>query len=176
MTNPEAPETTATKVSPVLDAEQALRDQLIAHFAFLAYHVEVQRVRRLWVTVPLSEFHAVLVFAKETLGFCQLCTITGTDEGDDLGYLYHLANNAGIVLTLVTTAPKEGLGPSTVTPYFPLAELYERELVDLLGAKIQGLPEGNRYPLPDGWPAGQYPLRKDWKPEGATSTKEKQGD
>jgi membrane-bound hydrogenase subunit beta len=27
------------------------------------------------------------------------------------------------------------------------------------------LPEGFRYPLPDDWPANQYPLRKDWSPE-----------
>ena len=46
---------------------------------------------------------------------------------------------------------------------FPAAEIYERELIDLLGAKVAGLPEGKRYPLPDDWPAGEYPLRKDWK-------------
>ena len=28
--------------------------------------------------------------------------------------------------------------------------------------QVQGLPPGNRYPLPDDWPQGQYPLRKDW--------------
>ena len=32
----------------------------------------------------------------------------------------------------------------------------------MFGIKVEGLPEGERYPLPDGWPEGQYPLRKDW--------------
>jgi Ni,Fe-hydrogenase III component G len=173
MTNPEAPETVANLA---LDAEEALRNQLTQKFGVLAEQVVIQRARRLWVTVPLTELHTILVYAKEMLGFDMLCTITGTDEGAELGYLYHLAHDNGILLTLMTTAPKEGLGPSTVTPYFPLAELYEREIIDLLGAKIQGLPEGNRYPLPDGWPNGQYPLRKDWKPDGPTNVKEKQGD
>jgi Ni,Fe-hydrogenase III component G len=87
--------------------------------------------------------------------------------------MYHLATEAGVVLTLVTTAPKDGPGPQTVTPYFPHAELYEREVVDLLGIQIQGLPEGNRYPLPDGWPEGQHPLRKDWSKESLDPPTEK---
>ena len=37
--------------------------------------------------------------------------------------------------------------------------------MDLLGFQVQGLTEGSRYPLPDVWPAGQYPLRKDWSAE-----------
>ncbi len=53
----------------------------------------------------------------------------------------------------------------TITDYFSSAEIYERELVDLLGVRVEGLKEGKRYPLPDDWPAGQYPLRKDWKVE-----------
>ena len=48
---------------------------------------------------------------------------------------------------------------------FPGAELYERELVDMFGISVEGLPAGNRYPLPDDWPQGQHPLRKDWKKE-----------
>ena len=35
--------------------------------------------------------------------------------------------------------------------------------MDLLGIKVNGLAEGQRYPLPEDWPKGDYPLRKDWK-------------
>lgn len=155
--------------APTLDAENALKEKLVAVFPFLEDQITVQRVRRLWAQVPMEQLHPVLVHAKEQLGFGMLCTITGTDEGETLGLLYHMAHDNGIVLTLMTTAPKDGPGPSTVTPYFPAAELSEREVIDLLGATIPNMPEGPRYPLPDGWPEGQYPLRKDWKPEGATA-------
>lgn len=156
-------------VAPALDRENAIRDNLVAQFPILADQITIQRVRRLWAKVPMDQLHPVMVHAKDQLGFSMLCTITGTDEGDSIGLLYHMAHDNGVVLTLMTNAPKDGPGPSTVTPYFPLAELSEREVIDLLGARIQNMPEGPRYPLPDGWPEGQYPLRKDWKPEGATA-------
>jgi membrane-bound hydrogenase subunit beta len=165
MADPETPE--AKPEAPTLVDETAVKDKLVAEFPFLADQITLQRARRLWAKVPMDQLHAVLVHAKEQLDFGMLCTITGTDEGDSLGLLYHMAHDNGIVLTLVTSAPKDGPGPSTVTPYFPAAELAEREVMDLLGARIQNMPDGPRYPLPDGWPEGQYPLRKDWKPAGA---------
>ena len=30
--------------------------------------------------------------------------------------------------------------------------------------QVHGLPEGPSFPLPDCWPEGQYPLRKEWNP------------
>jgi Ni,Fe-hydrogenase III component G len=48
--------------------------------------------------------------------------------------------------------------------------------MDLLGIKVEGLPEGRRYPLPDNWPQGQYPLRKDWDPSVLDKKIEKSGD
>lgn len=169
MPNENPPE---NELVPDLSAEKELQSSLFQAFPFLSEKVTIQRVRRIWAEVALDQLHPVLVHAKEQLGYSMLCTITGTDEGDSLGLLYHLANEAGIVLTLVTSAPKDGPGPDTVTPYFPQAELYEREVVDLLGVRIQGLPAGNRYPLPEGWPEGQYPLRKDWSRESIDPPKE----
>lgn len=165
---PQVTETVAQgPIDPSHAAEDQIKQQLIAGFPFLADQITIQRARRMWAKVPMEQLHPVLVHAKDQLGFRMLCTITGTDEGDSIGLLYHMAQDSGIVLTLMTNAPKDGPGPSTVTPYFPLAELSEREVIDLLGARIQNMPEGPRYPLPDGWPEGQYPLRKDWKPAGA---------
>jgi membrane-bound hydrogenase subunit beta len=42
----------------------------------------------------------------------------------------------------------------------------------LLGAQVEGLPQSSRYPLPDNWPKGQFPLRKDWKAEMLKEKKE----
>ena len=155
-----------------MNEEEALRAQLTERFAFLQDKVRIQRARRVWAEVGYDHFSEVFDHAVKQMGFGILCTITGLDLGDNLGATYHLARENGTVLNLATAVPKAQPILQTVTGQFPAADCYERELVDLLGFQVQGLGEGSRYPLPDDWPAGQYPLRKDWKPaEGAYGAK-----
>ena len=130
---------------------------------FLKDKVRIQRARRLFAEVPMEKFAEIFDYAVKKMRFQILCTITGVDLGASLGLIYHLARESGVMLNLVTSVPKERPVLQTVTGYFPAAEAYERELADLFGFQVQGLPEGPRYPLPDDWPGGQFPLRKDWK-------------
>ncbi len=147
----------------MLKQEETFRLELVARFPALHDKVRVTRARRLFAQVPADQFAAVFAYAIKEGGFSILCTITGLDLGDKLGAIYHLARVSGEMLNLEVAVPKAQPVLATVTPYFPAADAYERELVDLLGMQVQGLPTGNRYPLPDDWPANQYPLRKDWK-------------
>jgi Ni,Fe-hydrogenase III component G len=148
-----------------MSEEDNIKQQLIEKFAFLSDKIIVKRARRIFAEVPLANFPEVFDYAVKQLKFSILSALTGLDEGATLGFIYHIAQEKGIVLNLHTSAPKDNLVIKTVTKYFPAADAYERELVDLLGAKVEGLPPGNRYPLTDNWPAGQYPLRKDWNVE-----------
>jgi Ni,Fe-hydrogenase III component G len=143
--------------------EHNIQQELIEKFGYLKDKITVQRPRRMFADVPAANFSEVFDYVVKNLKFSILCTITGLDEGATLGVIYHLARENGTVLNLHTNVPKDQPVLKTVTAYFPAAEAYERELVDLLGAQIQGLSEGNRYPLPDDWPNNQFPLRKDWK-------------
>jgi membrane-bound hydrogenase subunit beta len=145
--------------------ENNIQQQLVEKFSFLGGKVNVQRARRIFADVPAENFLEVFDYAVKSMGFGILCTITGLDEGPTLGFIYHLARENGIILNLHISVPKEKPALKTVTPYFPAAEAYEREVADLLGAQIPDLPAGKRYPLPDGWPENQFPLRKDWKAE-----------
>ena len=136
---------------------------LQSRFPFAEGAVKVQRETRLWVDVERERFPDVFGHLVKDLGFTMLCTITGLDLGADLGFIYHLARESGVMVNLKTRCPKGQSFPS-VTPSFPGASIYEAELEDLLGAKIDGLPPGARYPLPEEWPVGDHPLLKDWKP------------
>lgn len=147
--------------------EEIIQRELVDKFKFLENSIKIQRVRRIFTEVDMTCFNEVFVFAVQTLDFDILCAVTGLDEINRFGIVYHLANENGIVLGLKIFTPKEKPLINTITKYFPSAEIYERELVDLLGINVEGLPQGKRYPLPDNWPQGQYPLRKDWKKEGA---------
>jgi Ni,Fe-hydrogenase III component G len=145
------------------EREEGIRSALVELFPFLEGYIVIQRERRIWAEVELARFREVFDSAVSGLGFRIMCIITGLDEGEDLGFLYHIADESGTILCLHTRAPKANPRIASVTDRFPSAHIYERELVDLFGAKVDGLPPGNRYPLPDDWPEGQYPLRKDWK-------------
>ena len=146
-----------------MSAEETLKQGLIQKFSFLENKITAPRPRRVFLEVELKEFRAVFEHAAKQLGFSHLCTITGLDEQDKLSFIYHLANETGILLNIKTSAPKDAAVLRTVTDLFPCAEIYEREVMDLFGAKVEGLPPGHRYPLPDDWPKDQFPLRKDWK-------------
>lgn len=58
--------------------------------------------------------------------------------------------------------PRESLSFSSLAPSFPNAAWYEREIHDLFGLVPVGHPDLRRLVLHENWPAGLYPLRKDW--------------
>ncbi len=151
---------------------EKIKHTLESKFAFLKDQVRVQRERRLWLEVPQDKFFDVFDFAVTKEGFNILGAITGLDEGADLGLLYHLSTADGKVMNLKTKIVKDQGKMKSISGYFPGGAIYEREIIDLLGAEFEGLPAGLSYPLPDGWPKGQHPLRKDWNVSMLDQSKE----
>ncbi len=155
-----------------MTVEENIQNRLIGRFDFLKDSVKINRQRRISVSVPYDKFDEVFRFVVVEEGFSILCTITGLDEGNDLSLFYHLSQETGAVLNLKTSVPKVRPMVKTITGVFPAAEIYEREIVDLLGLNVEGLLSANRYPLTDDWPEGEYPLRKDWKSKEGQEVKE----
>lgn len=148
-----------------MNNEEKVKADLLQKFPYLEGKCEIIRQRRITAEFDRNNLIDILNYSFGDLKFELLCTITGLDIGDNLQFIYHIANKDGIVLNVKTNAPKSDPVIKTVTGIYNGATFYERELEDLLGAKVEGLPEGRHYPLPENWPKGQYPLRKDWKPE-----------
>ncbi|MFH1223889.1 MAG: NADH-quinone oxidoreductase subunit C [Pseudomonadota bacterium] len=142
--------------------EQKITDSVAGKFGHMKDKMKIKRARRISAEVEYNNFRQVFDHVVKDLDFKAICMITGLDEGENLSAIYHLCNFEGVVFDLKTSVPKSNPVLNSIGDAFPGAILYERELIDMFGMKVQGLPEGHRYPLPDGWPDGQYPLRKDW--------------
>ncbi|MCX5716544.1 MAG: NADH-quinone oxidoreductase subunit C [Candidatus Omnitrophica bacterium] len=146
--------------------EEDIKQKLIEKFNYMDNAVTIKRERRIFADVAIGHFTEVFDYLVRQAGFISLCAITGMDEGNNtFAVIYHISNFGGAVFSLRTRIPRENPTVKTITGYFASADIYERELMDLLGIKVDGLNEGRRYPLPDNWPQGQYPLRKEWKRE-----------
>lgn len=71
-------------------------------------------------------------------------------EGEDPGWV-----------TVRTEVDPAKMTFPSVTPFVPACVWGERELRDMFGLIPEGLPDRRRLVLPDDWPSGLYPLRKD---------------
>jgi NADH:ubiquinone oxidoreductase subunit C len=156
--------------------EESIKQELAKRFPFMADTIVIKRERRIFAEAPADRFLEVVSYVKTAMGFVNLCTMTGLDDGEKLSFIYHFSRMDGTMLNIKESVPKAKPVIRTITGIFPGGGIYEREVIDLLGAEVEGLPPGERYPLPDGWPKGQYPLRKDWTPEMLDGAAHPKGD
>lgn len=145
-----------------MNEEQEIKQKLETKFPYLADKVAIKRERRIFVDVPQEHFGEVFNYAVKELKFDAVKAMTGLDELSTFGVIYHLDKGGKSLLNIKTHTSHDAPKIKTITDMFPGADPYERELKDLFGIEIEGLAPGRRYPLPEDWPEGQHPLRKDW--------------
>ncbi|MGE5740882.1 MAG: NADH-quinone oxidoreductase subunit C, partial [Candidatus Aminicenantes bacterium RBG_16_66_30] len=98
---------------------------------------------------------------KDKYDCAYLATITGVDKGETFELLYHFASTAASI-TVRTEIPRAEPRIASICAVIPGAIFYEREIQEMFGITVEGIPDTRRLNLPDDWPEGQYPLRKDW--------------
>ncbi len=98
--------------------------------------------------------------------FPHLGVISGTDIGDAVELNYHFSiyygtKHAEYMVTLTAALPKSDLRVATIADLIPGAVFSEREKQEMLGVEVVGIPDGRRLFLPEEFPEGVYPWRKD---------------
>jgi Ni,Fe-hydrogenase III component G len=121
-------------------------------------------LRRVFMTIAPGNVAPVFAGLSKDLHYTHVATISGLDAGDSYEILYHLADLNGN-LNVRTRIPKTDPHVVSICPSLPGAILYERELQDMFGVVIDNIPDSRPLVVPDDWPAGNFPLRKDWKYE-----------
>ena len=147
-----------------MSLESEIEEKLREEFKEKILEVKIPREHRIFVNVPSPQVKELVKYLKQNFDLTHITTISATDVGDDIELLYHFFCQ-GVTLSLRAFVPKENPVIDTITPIIPGAILYEREIQDLLGLKVKGHPDPRRLVLPEDWPEGVYPLRKDYQVE-----------
>jgi formate hydrogenlyase subunit 5 len=127
----------------------------------LILDLKVPRQKKAYIFLkPESHHDAVLLLLKH-IEDTIISTITGVDLGSEIELNYHMI--CGGTVTLKNRVSRDNPITKSITDILPGANLYEREVFDLLGVVFEGHPNLERLLLPESWPKGDYPLRKDWK-------------
>jgi Ni,Fe-hydrogenase III component G len=129
-----------------------------------AEKAQVPEPNRLDVAIEPGDLAAaVAALADARWGY--LTAITGLDLGAQAGaieVLYHFCASAA-VMTLRVRIPRTTPSVPSVCSIIPSASFFERELSEMFGVVVAGAPNPDRLYLPDDWPDGVYPLRKDFE-------------
>lgn len=125
--------------------------------------IKSPRKRRVFLRVERDSFREAIKKIVNDMKITHLSTITGTDLGHEIELLYHLAHEGSTELTVEFKIPKDNPNVQTLTDLVPGAILYEREVHEVLGVNFEGHPSLLPLILPEAWPEGVYPLRKEQK-------------
>ncbi len=175
-----------------MDVERALRtaESLLAPWAKQMARPEPHRLD---VTVAVSDLlRAVRALTDVRWGY--LSAITGLDQpgastgpseeqrkpsgaagmelaAGEIEVLYHFCTGAAVA-TVRVRVPRDAASVPSVCAIIPSAGFFERELSEMLGVTVVGTPDPSHLFLPDDWPDGVYPLRKDFIAQAAMAQSE----
>ncbi|KUG20263.1 MAG: NADH-quinone oxidoreductase subunit C [Methanomicrobiaceae archaeon] len=119
----------------------------------------------IWIDIDRDLFRPALEKLME-IHFPHLAVVSGSDLGDGLELLYHFTIYYGTrhgeyTVTFTVLLPKDDLRMPTITDLIPGALFTEREKQEMLGIEIVDIPDSRRLFLPEEFPEGVYPWRKD---------------
>ncbi len=119
----------------------------------------------LWVRVSRKQIRAAVETAVHNMG-ARFLISAGTDlreRGDGYGIVHLFSlDRDGLFLALECLVPEWEEEVDSITPIVPGADWSERECRDVIGVEPQGHPDPRRLLLPDDWPEGVFPLRRDF--------------
>jgi membrane-bound hydrogenase subunit beta len=118
--------------------------------------------RRVFLKIAAADLVPAVTLLRDKYDCAYLATITGLDKGESFELLYHFASPV-VSLTVRTSIPRTEPRLPSICAVIPGAIFYEREIQEMFGITMEGIPDTRRLNLPDDWPDGQFPLRKDWK-------------
>ena len=127
--------------------------------------VKGNKSRQVWIALSRDSLLPAIRRIVD-LQFPHLAVIAFADLGDVVELSYHFYVYWGIprqeiLVVLTVSLPKSDLRVPTITGIVPGALTSEREKQEMLGVEVVGIPDGRRLFLPEDFPQGVFPWRKD---------------
>lgn len=119
--------------------------------------------RKAYIDIAPGDITEFTKYIFKDLGL-RFIIATAVDDFDAIEMLYHFSfDQSGAVISLRTMI-KDKSDPhiDTITAITRSAWWIEREIHELFGVHFNGNPDLRPLLLPDDWPEGVYPLRKDF--------------
>lgn len=128
--------------------------------------------KRIYIEVYPKDIVEVSRYLFKDLGM-RFNIASGVDDFDELEILYHFCyDQSGVIVTVrVTLEDKDSPHIDTITTVTKSAWWIEREIHELFGIEFDGNEDLRPLLLPDDWPKGVYPLRKNFVPPKRDSRK-----
>ncbi|MBQ9344520.1 MAG: NADH-quinone oxidoreductase subunit C [Kiritimatiellae bacterium] len=121
--------------------------------------------QQVWLRVNRDALHDV-VARLVAIAFPHFVVIAATDVGDaiELPYIFRVLSGpeyAEVLVSVTAVLPKSDPSVDTITDLIPGALLSEREKQEMMGVKVNHIPDPRRMFLPEDFPEGVYPWRRD---------------
>ncbi|NPA75707.1 MAG: NADH-quinone oxidoreductase subunit C [Euryarchaeota archaeon] len=122
--------------------------------------------RDIYARLRREDFRKAVEYLFEIQEYLHFSVISATDLGNDMELLYHFTvdygkRNEEKVVTLCVSLPKDDLKIESITDLIPGALISEREIHEMVGVEFIGLKDTRHFFLPEDWPEGKYPWRRD---------------
>ncbi|MCU0242912.1 MAG: NADH-quinone oxidoreductase subunit C, partial [Vicinamibacteria bacterium] len=145
-------------------AARKVLKQLNEKFPGAITRVDVPADDRLFVYIRPEQVRDMCRFVFRDLDARYVISIGMDDRPYSGGFLVahdFSLEKIHVLLSVIVELPAETPCVDSIANDVPGANWAEREMRDLLGIESVGCPSLKRLILPDGWPAGVHPLRKD---------------
>ncbi|WP_048152902.1 NADH-quinone oxidoreductase subunit C [Methanolacinia paynteri] len=122
-------------------------------------------INTIWMKVETEILHDA-VAELISIDFPHLGVISAVDMIEEIDVLYHFtiffgSKGSEITVTFTVSVPKDNPVVPTISDLIPGAVYSEREKQELMGVIVDGIPDQRGLFLPDDFPEGIYPWRKD---------------
>jgi NADH-quinone oxidoreductase subunit C len=142
---------------------QELLQTLRERFSDAITGVYEKSAKRVYIQIQAESIVRLAEFLFKDIG-ARFNIASGVDGRNQMEILYHFTvEDIDLVISLRVILPKTKLEIASLTSVFTAAHWIEREIHELLGVNFVGHPQLTRLLLPEDWPEGVYPLRKDYE-------------